>query len=240
MYNPAHRQQALAFLDQHHPDAPGALWAGSLSRGAGTKTSDFDLVVLYPHLDRAWRDTFVIDRVIETFVHDLDSLAFFFAQDAARGVPILATMVSQGVVLRTDGLVGEAKALASAAIARGPEPWTAQDLERERYFLTDARDDLAGETDPQRLRAIGPGLFNRLLAFHRRARGLWTAQAKSVPAFLAAEEPKLAGPYLSAFDTLFAGGDPAQLIALIDQILAPHGGAFYRWHALAPPHRDKT
>ena len=238
MTDPSDRQLAMAFLDEHHPDAPAAVWAGSLSRGTGTATSDIDLVILYPRLERAWRETFAQARVIETFVHDPKSLQFFFGKDAMRGLPVLATMVAEGLVLRGGDLCNQAKALASKAITLGPPRWTEEDLKRERYIITDMRDDLIGEDDPQRLHAICASLYEALLAFHRRAKGLWTAKSKAIPGFLAEEEPALAHAYLDAFEQVFAQGKTGPLIALIDQILAPYGGPFYRWHALAPPHRD--
>ena len=237
MTDPNDRQLAMAFLDEHHPNAPAALWAGSLARGTGTITSDVDLVILYARLDRAWRDTFVEVRVIEIFVHDPGSLQFFFNKDAARGLPILATMVAEGVVLRGEVLCERAKAKAAAAIAAGPLPWSAEDLKRERYMITDMRDDLIGERDPHRIHAVAAGLFDRLLAFHRRAKGQWTAKSKAIPSFLAREDPALAQAYLHAFSQVFSLGNTAPLIALIDQMLAPHGGPYYRWHSLAPPHR---
>lgn len=232
-----HVALALSVLRTHHPDAEGALWAGSLSRGEGTEMSDIDLVVLYPRLERAWRETLTEARIVETFVHDLDSLDVFFEKDRDRGVPVLASMVAEGVALRDGPLVARARAAAAESLAGGPTPWSTEDIDRSRYLLTDLRDDLRGDSDPRRLRALGASLYEILLAHHRRCRGLWTAKSKAIPAFLSKEEPALAETYLTAFDQLFASAEPAAVLALIDTILAPTGGPFHRWHAVAPPHR---
>ncbi|MEM9430494.1 MAG: nucleotidyltransferase domain-containing protein [Pseudomonadota bacterium] len=232
-----HLALALSVVSALHPESEGALWAGSLARGEGTETSDLDLVILYPRLERAWRETLTESRLVETFVHDLDSLEVFFGKDRDRGVPVLASMVTEAIVLHDGPIVARAKAAAAENLAAGPAPWSPDEVDRSRYLLTDLRDDLRGDSDPRRIRALGATLYEVLLAHHRRCRGLWTAKSKAIPQFLRVEEPALAETYLTAFDQLFSSAEPAAVVALIDTILAPTGGPFRRWHAAAPPHR---
>ena len=66
---------AVQILAARYPDAESAFVAGSFMRDQGSATSDIDLVVLYPSLLHAYRESFLFEEVsVEAFVHDPETL----------------------------------------------------------------------------------------------------------------------------------------------------------------------
>ena len=230
---------ARQVVADRHPNAIAAYWAGSLARGDGSPTSDIDLVIIHPRLRNAWRDSFEEEgRLCETFVHDATSLNIFFSRDAERGVPSLIHMVAEGVSL-VDGETGDRlQAAARRRLSAGPRHLTPDELDRSRYAANDLVDDLVGSTDPAEIRAIGAMLFGHAFDHHRRVNGKWSATGKHVARTLRREEGALGARYLSAFEKLFADGNPACAIAVVGEIYDPCGGLLAEWRSDAPPHRN--
>lgn len=224
-------------LAERHPQAVAAYWAGSLARGDGTRTSDIDLVIVYPQLPNAWRDSFIWNgRLCETFAHDPRSLLVFYRQDAERGVPSLMHMVAEGVSLLDDAIGAGLQAEARRGLSQGPRPWTPEELDRSRYTARDLLDDLSGADDPAEIRAIGASLFAHAFTHHRRANGRWSATGKHIVRTLRREEGSLGAAYLAAFDTLFGQAEPADALRIVREIYAPCGGPLAEWRSDAPPH----
>lgn len=70
--------RARTFVIEHHPGAVLALLGGSHARGMATATSDLDVVIVDPTVERAFRRTWLLGdgAKVETFVYrDLDVLA---------------------------------------------------------------------------------------------------------------------------------------------------------------------
>lgn len=62
---------AESALAKHFDGAAFAFVSGSIMRGQGTKNSDIDLVVVFPALERAWREAFIEREFpVEAFVND--------------------------------------------------------------------------------------------------------------------------------------------------------------------------
>lgn len=117
MIDPA--DQIRTILATRHPDAGAAFWAGSLSRGQGTTTSDIDLVIVHHRLDNAWRHCVEIDgRLCDIFVHDPTSLDIFFAKDVDRGRPTMMAMIAEGIPLIEGPLADHVVAMARQARCR--------------------------------------------------------------------------------------------------------------------------
>ncbi|MEM7490149.1 MAG: nucleotidyltransferase domain-containing protein [Pseudomonadota bacterium] len=227
-----------ALLRQRHPDAAAAFWAGSLSRGEGTPTSDIDLVIVFPELDHAWRETVEAEgRLVEMFFHDPASLDVFFAKDVDRGHPTLMAMVADGIDLIPGPLATTVRARARAVLDAGPRPWNAAELEGSRYGAGDLLDDLSGATDRAEIQAIGVWLYGHVFEHHRRARGRWSASGKQIVRMLRQEEGAFGRRFLAAFDALFERAEKAGVVDLVDEIYAPDGGVLRHWRQDAPPHR---
>ena len=64
-----------------YPDADSLFLAGSITRGEATATSDLDLVVLFPFLERSFRESFVHRGwPVEVFAHDEETIEYYFIE----------------------------------------------------------------------------------------------------------------------------------------------------------------
>ena len=90
---------AKTIYEEKFPQAQVVFLAGSVVRGEGTPSSDLDLVVVYEKLVSAYRESFkFMNRPVEAFVHDPETLRYFFYEvDRPSGVPSLPTMVKEGM-----------------------------------------------------------------------------------------------------------------------------------------------
>lgn len=226
------QDEALDLLDRLVPEMfPGAdtvLLCGSTARNEARQTSDIDLVVIYETLPRgAWRLTEMHDgTLVEAFVHDLETLAFFLERARPSGLPILARMVAEGIPLT--GLPGRCldagKALASGILAAGPPALERTAFDHARYTISSLADDLMDARSRHHSIAIAAALFSALADFVLRAGGHFTGSGKGLAVALETHEPELATRFDSAFTDLFTDGSTGPVQRLVDEALAPHGG----------------
>ncbi|KQW86152.1 nucleotidyltransferase [Devosia sp. Root413D1] len=202
-----------------------AFVAGSIMRGEGTIGSDIDLVVLFPRLERAWRESFVADDFpIEAFVHDPETLAYYLDKDIESGRPIMLDMVTSGVVIGPQRTLAEPiRATAARALAAGPRPLDGPAYDTMRYMASDLIDDLRGRRPPAEIAAIAAQLHPRLIDLMLLGRGAWTGAGKWGPRLLRRLDGQLADRFDAAFRTA-ALGDGAALMALAEAELGRHGG----------------
>jgi hypothetical protein len=223
---------------ERHPGANVVLAAGSLVRGDGTAYSDLDLVVVYASLPAAYRESFQFGPYpVEAFVHDPETLEFFFTQvDRPSGIPALPHMVVEGVELPAPtSLSRQLKARAADLLALGPPPLTDEEERGMRYAVTDVLDDLRGARTFAEAAAAGAQLFETSANYYFRSRGHWSARGKAIPAQLTRCDAGLAQLYLEAFEHLFRTGEPRRAIAVIDRILEGHGGGLFEGFRLDAP-----
>jgi len=224
--------------EQRYPGANVLFLCGSVVRGEGTETSDIDLVVLFDHLTQAYRETFRFDNwPVEAFVHDPETLRYFFLeQDRSAGVPVLMSMVAEGIELPgVSELSKAAKQLASSVIDEGPKPWSSEQIERSRYTITNLVDDLRDPRSTAERFASGAALYEALATHYFRAQGLWAARGKSIPRKLHEADAKLASSFESAFTALFENADARPVVEFAEHVLTPHGGFLFEGYtALAP------
>ncbi|MEZ4319365.1 MAG: nucleotidyltransferase domain-containing protein [Myxococcota bacterium] len=233
MTRPPPETVARAVLAREHPGAVGAFMAGSIVRGEATETSDIDLVVLYASLEHAWRHSLELDGwPVEVFVHDPETLAWFFEEDRKQGIPSMHSMVAEGWILGDHPLLQAARDRARAGLAAGPPPWNPDSA---RYGLTDLRDDLRSPRNPDERFAIVARLHDPLADFWLRAQGEWSAKGKSVPRRLKAVDPVFAARFGAAFRDALGPDGPKDLLALVDEVLAPHGGPRFAGFRLDAP-----
>lgn len=206
-------------------DASHLFVAGSILRGDGNSFSDIDMVVLYPRLERAWRESFVLDGFpIEAFVQDPETLAYFMQSDAERGVPVIIDMVANGVILGDASVEADAmQHRARQILAAGPRPLAGVPLDALRYILSDLADDLRAERPADEIAATAAQLYPRLIDLMLLGRGQWTGDGKWGPRLLRRLDPRLAEIAAEAFKAA-AQGDAVALLSLTDRELARHGG----------------
>lgn len=114
--------------------------SGSLIRGEGTAFSDIDLVVVFPSLERAWRESFTEeDFPVEAFVHDPQTLAHYLHQDAESGCPVMVNMVATGSFFGPDAEHARLiQTKAAEVLAAGPKPLAGVGYDMLRYQVSDS------------------------------------------------------------------------------------------------------
>ncbi len=203
---------------------------GSVIRGEATAHSDLDLVVLYPRVERAYRESFFHKGwPVEAFIHDPETLRYFFNQvDKHLGRATLAEMIVDGhEIPAATVLTSEMKELASAALREGPPALAPDDLADRRYHISEILDDMREPRNRAELTASAALLYNELADFYFRTRRSWTASGKSVMKRMRRTDSVFAKKFSESFDEVFTSGQAARVIALAEEMLAPHGGLLF-------------
>jgi hypothetical protein len=229
---------ARTLKNQRYPDAAVLFAAGSIIRGEGTAYSDLDLVVIYEQLPCAYRESFCFQAFpVEAFVHDPETLQYFFVEvDARSGVPALPQMVQEGIEIPEASTLSQAlKTAAASVIDAGPPTWTAKEEAKARYGITDLVDDLRAPRSQEELTATGADLYQALANYWCRSNGRWSATGKSIPRHLERLDGDFYGRFTAAFNQLFQARDPLVVIALVEAVLAPNGGLLFEGHRLDAP-----
>ena len=228
----------LQVIASRYPTAAVTFLCGSVLRGQATATSDLDLVVVYARLEAAYRESFVhAGWPVEAFVHDLETLRyFFFEADRATGVPMLPDMVVGGVPLpQENDLARSVRALAKEAVAAGPRQWTEKELAASRYMITNLVDDIRSPRSRVELTATGTLLYSAVADHFLRSQRLWSARGKTIPRHLESVAPAFAARFVVAFAELFTHSHAEPVIQLCDEVLAPSGGRLFEGFKVVAP-----
>lgn len=216
---------AQKFVHKYFPNCNGALLAGSVVRGEATETSDLDIVIFDETFPSSYRETFIeFGWPIEVFVHNGSSYKSFFESDRERARPSLPRMVSEGIILKDDGIMEAIKKEAEELLKEGPEKWTEKTIRIKRYFLTDTLDDFIESSN----RAEGIFIANTLAEltseFVLRTNRRWIGTSKWIDRSLKAFDADFANQFVEAFDTYYRTGDKSRVIYLVEAAMEPHGG----------------
>lgn len=215
-------------VSDRFPKSLAAMIAGSHVRGRATSTSDIDLIVLMPTGARTYRESFLYEGYpVEAFIYTEATIADFFEADRARRRPSLQRMVTEAVPVRVHPLVDQLKAEAARQLLAEPTPWTVEQLNQNRYFLTDLLDDFIGVEDRTEGLAIATRLFDQAASFHLTASGRWLGQGKWLPRELTALNQADADRFSDAFDRYFRFDEKQVVISLIETWLMQHGGRHF-------------
>jgi predicted nucleotidyltransferase len=223
---------------ERFPDARVIFLAGSIVRGEGTSTSDLDLVVVYENLPCARRESFRFGKwPVEAFIHDLETLNHFFVEvDRPSGIPSLPTMVREGIEIPNVSQFSQSiKDLAESVLSKGPPLWAQSETDGSRYAITNLADDLRDPRSRAEQVASATALFGALANHYLRSRGLWSGKDKSIPRVLHKADQPLARRFDTAFDRLFQHGESGDVLALVEEILAPSGGPLFDGYTLPAP-----
>jgi hypothetical protein len=233
-------QLALAkeIQQQRYPDALVVFFAGSFVRGEATAYSDLDLVVVYESLPHAYRESFTYQSTpVEAFVHDPETLEYFFENvDAPSGIPSLMQMVIEGIELpKCSEVSTRLKALAQRYMALGPHPLSQEQIDRQRYAITDMLDDIREPRSYHELIATGAKLFETLADHHCRINGRWSGSKKSVPRVLRKHDETFYQLFMDSFENLFREGEPDLVITLAETVLQQSGGLLFEGYKQNAP-----
>ena len=216
-------EDARALVAERFPAARAAFLGGGILSARRTATSDLDIVVVLPGHPAPYRESLRWRGwPVETFVHDTESLEYFFAKDTARRRPTLARMCTDGVVLaggqeETDLFRERARSI----LAAGPPPLSGAELDPARYGLTDLLDDLAGSADAGEIAVICWHAWTATAELALLLDGHWLGSGKWLLRELRAADPDLAGRLVSAI------GDPGMVTEIADDVLGRAGGRLW-------------
>lgn len=229
-------EAAYTILATRFAGASHAFVTGSILRGQGTPFSDIDLVVMYPALERAHRESFVAEGFpVEAFVHDAQTLGYFLDKDAESGCPIMANMVADAVIIGTDVVAARAQqAEARQIIAKGPAPLAGPAYAQLLYQISDFCDDLRGGAPADEVASLAVQIYPRLIDLMLLGRGQWSGRGKWAPRLLRRYDANLADALVAAFARA-AQGDASDLLTLVDAELARHGGLVFDGYRLDAP-----
>lgn len=223
---------------ERYADAAVVFVAGSLLRGEGTRFSDLDLVVVYPFLECAYRESFHAHGYpVEAFVHDPDTLEYFLTEvDRPSAVPALPEMVVQGVPLpAVTPLSTSLQRRATALIAAGPPALTADEEQRMRYGLTDLLDDLREPRSREELIGTATRLYGQLADYYLRRGGHWSGAGKAIPRVLQRVNADFSTHFTHAFDQLFTHSDIGAVVDLAESVLNVAGGPLFDGFMMKAP-----
>lgn len=214
---------ARALIAERFPGALAAFLGDGILSVRRTATSDMDIVVVLGGPPAPYRESLRWRGwPVETFVHDADSLEYYFASDTARRRPSLARLCTSGVVLAgSQEKIDQIRKRAQSVLAAGPPQLSAAELDYARYGLTDLLDDLAGATDPGEIAIIGWNVWTATADMALLSCGHWGGSGKWLLRELRDAEPALADRMVAAI------GDPIRLAELAREVLDRAGGPLW-------------
>lgn len=221
------------FILERFPHCQGALLAGSIVRGEGTETSDLDIVIFDQILPTSYRESLIeFGWPIEIFVHNLTSYKEFFEMDCKSAKPSMPKMVSEGVVLKDEGVIQAIKMEANELLQKGPDKWGEEIIRTKRYFITDTLDDLLGSTNRAEELFTANTLAELVHEFVLRTNGRWIGASKWIVRALRQFDPAFTIEFVAAFDHFYRTGDKQKIVQLVEKILEPYGGRLFAGFSL--------
>ena len=224
-------------LEDRFTEASLCFFAGSYVRGEATAFSDLDIVVLYPRLESAFRESFLYKGIpIEAFHHDEGTLTYFMDDDIQRGRPSMPQMILEGIVLPTPNPESDSLKQYAKTVLASPSVLSKEEIKHQRYAITDIVDDLRAPRSIMEAIATGVQLYPILANFFLRSNGFWGSSGKWIPRALHQADPEYATQFQLAFDQLFQSGIVSVVIDLTQETLEPHGGLLFDGYKRdAPP-----
>lgn len=221
-------EAAQQFIAQYFPHCDGALLAGSVVRGEATETSDLDIVVFDHTRMASYRESIIaFGWAIEVFVHNLTSYKQYFHEDYKRARPSMPRMVSEGIVLKDNGILDGIKNEAKLLLDKGPEEWTEQTIKIKQYFITDALDDFIGCSNKAEELFIANALAELVSEFVLRTNRQWIGHSKWVVRALLQHDEAFTLHFIQAFDIFYKTGNKQHIIQLVNNVLEPFGGKYF-------------
>jgi RimJ/RimL family protein N-acetyltransferase len=217
-------------VPEHYSNAKAIFWSGSVSQNQGTSASDLDLVIVFDAIPAAYREAFIYDGwPIDAFIHDLDTLRYFFEESrTGNGISSLSYMILNGREITNPSAFSEnIKTLAQEVLNAGPATWDQEQIDNERFLITDILDDIKYPVGRDEQIASAAWLLEALGQFYFRSQNKWCASGKSIIRYLHNDNPNLATEFTKSFESLFQTGSSVLLELLVKKILEPYGGLFW-------------
>lgn len=221
-------EAAKLFIEKYFSNCQAALLAGSVVRGEATETSDLDIVLFDRKLPSAFRESlFDFGWAIEVFAHNLTSYHYFIELDCKDAKPSLPRMISEGIILKDEGILETIKVEAKDRLESGPEIWSEDTILRKRYFITDALDDLVGSKNRAEKIFIANTLAYLVHEFVLRTNRHWIGASKWVIRALNQYDKNFTAEFVDAFNVFYKTGEKRKIVLLVDKVLEQHGGRLF-------------
>jgi predicted nucleotidyltransferase len=146
----------------------GIFAAGSIFRGEGHPSSDWDIYVVHAKPQRQMIQRFFEGVPAQLFVNPPSMVRQYFASEAAEGICITAHMLTTGfVVLDRDPFIEEAREEARRVMAAGPQV-NPDDLPMQGYHIASEFENAMDviETDPASGLLILSHVMLRMLQYY--------------------------------------------------------------------------
>lgn len=219
------KEAAERFILHHFPKCSLAVLGGSGSRDDYSTHSDLDLVILDDSAEMAChKTTQAYEWSIECFVLTSASYREIFNEGIYAANPSLQRMLDEGYILRCEGEGVRVLEEARADLAFGPMPWSLNEINFQRYVITDLLEDIRGGEPSAELWFSVNKLVVVLCEFYLRVNQQWVGEGKHLFRALKSFDLSMADALELALQSLYLKGDPAPLEALILSTLAPYGG----------------
>ncbi|MEL3971486.1 nucleotidyltransferase domain-containing protein [Rossellomorea oryzaecorticis] len=228
---------AKMFAKENFSASGIVLLGGSVVRGEATETSDLDIVVIDCNVNNAYRESLVVyEWPIEVFVHNTETLMYYFKSDCERARPSLPRMVAEGIIIKDNGSCRDLKETARELLSAGPKEWNTSTLMQKRYFLTDLLDDFIGSTNHGESIFIAGSLAEALHEFVLRTNRRWVGSSKWIVRALKEYDREFADTFVDNFDYYYKTGDKQSVISLVDAVLQPYGGRLFHGFSIGKKH----
>jgi hypothetical protein len=217
-------------LKERYVNAKAVFWAGSVAANQGTSASDLDLVIVFEEVAHAYREAFIYDGwPIDAFIHDMDTLRYFFEESrTGNGISGLSYMILNGREVTNPSAFSEnVKTLTQEVLNAGPATWNQDQIDKERFLITDVLDDIKNPVGRDEQIASAAWLLEALGQFYFRSQNKWCASGKSIIRYLKNDNPDLATEFTQSFESLFQTGSTVLLELLVKKILESYGGLFW-------------
>jgi len=216
---------ARALAAERFPEALAVVLAGSVLTSRRTSASDLDVVVLLAGPPAPFRETIRWRGwPVELFVQTHASAQWFWDDETQRRSSPLLHMCAEGrLLVDVEGAGSWLQGQARARLAAGPPVADPATIDRERYLLTDALDDLAACVDVGERAFVADVVLQsaaRLVMLHARR---WQGGGKWLYRRLSELDPVLARALVAAHREAL-DGDPAPLTAVVHHVLDRVGG----------------
>jgi hypothetical protein len=221
---------AKELFENRYQGADAIFVAGSVVRGEATSYSDLDLVVLFPKVKTAYRESFIHkDWPVEAFIHDRDTIRYFFQHvDRPIGRATLAEMISEGHEFpNATAATSEVKVLAEQAMREGPAALSDEEIQDRRYQISGLIDDLREPRSRQEMVASSAAVYHELADYYFRCRRSWSGSGKNLVKRMKKIDPAFARQFDEAFEALFLNSQPKLVIELAESIMSANGGPLF-------------
>lgn len=225
------------------PHARAAWLGGSVAAGTSTPTSDLDITVLLDGPPAPYRSSEVTDGwPVEWFVQTEQSLLDFCETDRLRRRrPTTMRLVGSSMVLAdTDGSGRHLQQTLHEMDLDGPPVASDDELEEQRYAVTDLLDDLVATRSLDERLVVSATLLRAagelLLTVHRRWTGSGKWLLRELDSLDAAHHTSYARELTQGLRAA-AGDDPDPLRRTVLEILREAGGPMFAGYRRGAPNR---